>query len=648
MPRAVFGSSSYRSSGIEVIPGLYQYPEGLSLEPDSPLHRKLLRFAMDLASTGHETVEKRYSSWRAVDKTLCAYMPTDEAEDLIKAKDPRKPISIVYPYSYAILETLVSFMDANFLKNPIFKFEGSTPEDTYGAAILEKVIDIHLKRSKALLSLHTSFRDGLAYGLGAAFPMWKEIWGFKTMKMSDGMGGVVSVREPKKLFEGNAIDNVDPYMLLLDPSFGVKNIQSSEFVGFVRTTNFYDLLEAESTNPLMFNVKYIKQLQSARTSIVSTDESERSIRGGSRKNEAETGKTRPVDLIYIYCKLIPAEMGLGQSDLPEKWMICVAADSLIIQAQPLGTDHNMFPVALCAPTSDGYTVSPLSRIEMISGLQGVVDWLFNSHITNVRKAVNDAIVVDPYAINISDLADPQPGKIIRARRSMWGKDLRGSIQQLGINDVTRAHIADTQILTQQMGMLAGADDAAMGMLRQGGPERLTGQEFIGTRQASLGRLESIARIVSSQMLYDLAYMLASHTQQLMTDDMWIDVSGRYSEVLTTRYGAQIQMGKMKVRPEELWIDFDINPADYSYSKDQDAQLWNQLFQTVASQPELNQMFDITKIFKYVAELMGAPNVDDFVRDQVIMNQVQPTEDVMSQAQAGNVVPIQEVQNALLG
>ncbi|MEG0363523.1 MAG: hypothetical protein RR600_06910, partial [Aurantimicrobium sp.] len=394
-----------------------------------------------------------------------------------------------------------------------------------------------------------------------------------------------------------------------------------------------------------------RQLQNMRTTLISEDESSREIRNEGTTRENRGTKTKPVDLVYIYCKLIPAEFGLGTGEVPEKWMFCVAADALIIQAQPIGTDHNMFPVALCAPTSDGYSVSPLSRIEMISGLQGVVDWLFNSHITNVRKAVNDMIVVDPFAINIEDLQDPQPGKIIRSRRSIWGKDLNGSIKQLQVNDVTRAHVADTQILTQQMGMLAGADDAAMGMLRQGGPERLTGQEFAGTRQAGLGRLESLARIVSSQMLYDLAYMMASHTQQLMTEELWVSTAGRYSEVLQSRYAEVIQMGKMKVRPEDLQLDFDINPADYNSNQSQDAQLWTQLFQTISTQPELNMMFDVPKIFKHIAELLGATNVDDFVRAQLLMQQqpaqIMPTEQAMGQAQAGNLVSMEEVSNALL-
>ncbi|MEG0323190.1 MAG: hypothetical protein RR619_04275, partial [Raoultibacter sp.] len=75
----------------------------------------------------------------------------------------------------------------------------------------------------------------------------------------------------------------------------------------------------------------------------------------------------------------------------------------------------------------------------------------------------------------------------------------------------------------------------------------------------------------------------------------------------------------------------------------------QLFQTIAGQPELNMTFDVPRIFKHIAHLLGAQNVDDFVRDQLVQQQpasIMPNEQVAQQAEAGNIVPINEVANAL--
>jgi len=53
-----------------------------------------------------------------------------------------------------------------------------------------------------------------------------------------------------------------------------------------------------------------------------------------------------------------------------------------------------------------------------------------------------------------------------------------------------------------------------------------------------------------------------------------------------------------------------------------------------------QQFDITRIFMYIAQQMGAKNVEDFRRNMSqIQTQTMPNEQALQQAQAGNLVPI---------
>lgn len=642
MPALVQGSTAYGPDTAKY-QKINEYAAGIDLTPGSPLHSRILAYVMARARASMDVMQKRHPSWRRIDETLTAYIDLSEAERAVKDKDSRKPVSIVFPYSYAILDTLVAYMDSLFLRSPIFRFEGNSPEDYVGAAMLEKVIEIHCKRTKANLALHTVFRDGMAYGIGAAFPIWKRINGFKTRTTPLGV-----LREEALLFEGNAVDTVDPYRLLLDPIVGAKDVQAGEFVGFGRTTNLLELREQASDNANIVNVEYLSLNGAQKSSIFSSDPSGRDSRHGMRTTEASGGAAGAIDLIFMYAKIIPKDLGLGESEFPEKWLFCVAADKYVIQAQKLNADHNMFPVALSAPTYDGYSHTPLSRLEMLDGMQETINWLFNSHITNVRKAVNDMFIVDPFQVNIADMQDPEPGKIIRLRRAAWGKDVRNSIQQFQVNDVTRQNLADTSIISSLMHRLSGTDDAAMGMLREGGPERLTGQEFQGTRQGMLGRMEAMVRVISSQFLQDLAYMLASHTQQMMTEEVYITTTGRWQEVFSERFASSIQQGKMKVSPQDLQVDYDVTPLDPT-SSSQDASLWLQLYQIITERPELAGLYDLPRIFKHVALQLGAQNVDDFVlQQQPMAPALMPTEQVMQGAQQGNMIPIGEVANALRG
>ena len=123
----------------------------------------------------------------------------------------------------------------------------------------------------------------------------------------------------------------------------------------------------------------------------------------------------------MYIDLIPKDWELSNNEYPEKWLFEVAADSIVIGAMKIEQNHGMYPVANASPDFDGYTPTPMSRLEVLYGLQHTMDWLFNSHIANVRKAINDMLVIDPWMVNINDVKDPKAGKLIRLRRPAWGK-----------------------------------------------------------------------------------------------------------------------------------------------------------------------------------------------------------------------------------
>jgi hypothetical protein len=51
------------------------------------------------------------------------------------------------------------------------------------------------------------------------------------------------------------------------------------------------------------------------------------------------------------------------------------------------------------------------------------------------------LIVDPSLINMADLEDPKPGKLIRMRRAAWGRGVENAVKQLNVNDITRQHIS---------------------------------------------------------------------------------------------------------------------------------------------------------------------------------------------------------------
>ena len=631
----------------------YKYPGSLDLRPASQDHAKLLKEVYIRALESSREMSKRYDSWKKVDQTLTAYVKLDESEENIKSKDSRKPVSIVVPYSYATLETILTYFVTAFLENPIFRYEGSGPEDIVGAILLEKVIEQQTIQFKTALNLHTMFRDSLSYGMGVVTPTWDRKWGWKAVVQDSGFmsalfgkfmsRGKVRGREESILFEGNRLKNIDPYRYLPDPNVPIHDVQQGEFVGWIEQTNYMKLLELEKNDSDIFNVKYLKGIGSGGRSQFNKSKSDsgRSDKFGNNSMYGSDMSTSPIDVVWMYWTLIPKDQKMGDSEYPEKWLLGLAADKVLICAKPLSLNHNMYPVAVCAPDFDGYSSTPVSRLELMYGMQEALDWLFNSHVANVRKAINDMLIVDPSLVNMADLEDPKPGKLIRMRRSAWGRGVDNAVKQLAVTDITRSHIQDASSIIDYMQRTSAATDSVSGMIRKSG-ERVTAAETKSTQQSALSRLTKAAKIASLQAMQDIGYMFAVHTQQLMSKELYVQASGTWADVLKQEYGGQ---SRINVTPFDIIIDYDVVVKDGSTAVGGDTEGWIEVFRIMAQQPQLYESFDMVRIFKHIARIMGAKDINEFVLNSgpanPVKTSVDSTQNIQKGVQQGNMVPVEQ-------
>ncbi|MCK4828112.1 hypothetical protein KA005_70940, partial [bacterium] len=126
--------------------------------------------------------------------------------------------------------------------------------------------------------------------------------------------------------------------------------------------------------------------------------------------------------------------------------------------------------------------------------------------------------------------------------------------------------------------------------------------------------------------------------QYMSQETYVKIVGRYAEQLAKTFGKDAT--RAKVTPYDLAINYDLLVRDGSIPGGNFSEAWLEMFKVIGTTPELMQEFDITRIFMYIAQQLGAKNVEDFRRN---VNQVQaqtlPDEEVARQAQAGNLVPV---------
>ena len=147
----------------------------------------------------------------------------------------------------------------------------------------------------------------------------------------------------------------------------------------------------------------------------------------------------------------------------------------------------------------------------------------------------------------------------------------------------------------------------------------------------------MAQVISWQAMYDISYLFAAHTQQLMSEDTYVKVIGDWPEVLQS---IQSPDNRVSVSPFDLMIDYDIVLKDIMNKQQGNGKEWLELYQILGQNPMLSQQFDMVRIFKHIAVLMGASNVNEFVQQGGnVAPTMMPDETVLNEADKGNLVPI---------
>jgi len=619
------------------------YPEGVDLHPQSEEHQELVDLILSYTKQSSDIMQDRYDSWRAIDRKVNVYIDLSDEEVEDKADDDRRPVSMVVPLSYATRETWLTYRVAAFMDDPFFQYGWRKPDKVLNAIALEGIISDQIARSKAKLDLYTTWSDDITYGFSAVEVDWRVERG-PQMVSRDFFGTRQKVVEESVLFEGNKLFPIDPYNALPDTSVPIQNVKDMQFFGGIERTNYYDLLEFERQEEDVFNVKYLKDSRFGRSVYYKADDqwTGRYDTTGINPNEQiYTSKyAKSIDVIWMYCKLIPAEFGLSDEEYPKIWKFGLAADRVIIYAKQLDNNHNRIPIVVTASNTDGHTVVPTSLLEIDFGIQHAVDWLWSSHVINVRKHLNNMLVVDPSLINMNDLMDTKYGMVARLRARAFGRGVKDAVMQLPVSDVTRTNIQDIGFLMGIEERVTAASDQMKGFQNRRG-ERVSASEARDTRIAGLSRMQKNAMLLAEQQI-DLAYIMGCNTAQYMSEEAYVKTVGRWEQVLRAEYG--ITEPALRVHPDAIDMNWDVLPKSGALQGGEYANEWVQLMQLGQSHPELYQRIDYVRAWMHVARLLGAKNPQDFLKKAPNVRTM-PQEQIENGVQQGNLVTPQQLQGA---
>lgn len=647
----------------------YDYGDGRNLKPGERHHDKIVEEVLDCAERAYDLTDQARAEWKKMDWTLTAYVPLDENEQAIKAKDSRKPVSTVIPATFAVRETILTYMASAFLSGPvIYEYEGKgSKENRVAAALLERVIGTQNMWFKEGLRLMTQWRDAVTYGFGIVSPYWdrhtvkqpvdESVDDIVQMLLEmDGVtdfksGDVVRLLEQKTIYEGSRLRNWDPYFTFLDPNCEIDDIQKAEFCGYGFIDTAMNMLRDEAQgDDGIINAKYVELVANKGhgfSRFMECDESGRGSRQNTYRDDSWRGeKTRTVHRVRIYKDIIPRELGLSDVTEPEIWCFEVSADCILTKCEPVRYMHGMKPVAVAAPTTSGHDTVPVSHLAMMYPIQEYMDFLIRSHVANVRKALNDMFIFDPTKIEEEDILNPEPGKLIRMKSSAYGnQSIDQMVKQFNVVDVTQNHLGHTGLFMEWVQRIMGTEDIAMGDLSNM-PERPTARGITAAQTGGLSRLQRMAAMMGMQSMQDLGFMHAYNTLQYMEEDVAVSITGRYEKELERMFGGQ-----------DAWVSFwqlnphfDVKPRHGAMPNLDDVQAMSQVMTAlmgVEGVPQtIFQGLDVNRFFLAWAEKTGFKNVQDFIRETgggMEMNTM-PDEQLQEQVQAGNAIPMEEALN----
>lgn len=582
-------------------------------------------------------MSERRPAWNNADKLFRAFVKETTADKKRKSsRDSGDPqyTTIVLPLSYATLLTAHTFWASVFLsRNPVFQYAARHGDGQNKVQAVEALIDYQVRQANMLPVLFNWLLDTGKYGLGVVSNFWtEEIFRSKRKVVPESALSDIQIPDEQpeefetvetKGYIGNELFSMRPHDFFPDPNVSVTQFQKGEYYGRLTTVGWNTVVKKKFDGSY-FNVDELqKRLSGSGLQREGSDVIDLPHETAGRLRSSTKGK---VQLLEKVIELIPKEWELSPSEFPEKWMFTVAQGDVIISADPLGKDNNKYPVFVNTYEIDPYSFTSRGMMEILEPLNNVGSWLINSHFYNVRKALNDQILVDPSKVWMKDLESGGPGRLVRLRPAAYGQDVRTMMTQFPVVDITRANLADTEFVSELIQLVSGVNSNMMGIVNPGG--RKTATEIRTSSTLGVNRQKTFAEYNSALGWSPLSQDLLQNSQQHYAEN----------EAMNLRIvGDQLEPGVplfVDVDPESIAGSFDYIPVDGTFPIDRFAQaeLFQGLVASMAQVPELLQQFDMSKMVNFVASLMGIKNLKTFRLE------VAPDGAVADQEQAGNIVP----------
>lgn len=589
----------------------------LEKEDQSDMAEAILALVKADVKQSRSKMSRHYCDWDYQDQVFRGEMELDKEDKNNQRKG--RPTKMTVPNTFAQVMTFSSFLFLMYNQNRTFFELSPSGDEDYGTKNkdCEKILERDLRHNSWNTLLYQHLLDIGRFGPAIIDCSWTrqishiEVPGQAIVTNLNGVATTINANSGYQDFvkyEGNQLRAVSPYRFFPDTSLPLTDFTKGTFCAVEEEFTMARLLELEQAGEVA-GVDFIqplpRNLDTERGGITRSTLDVDFVRNGrfDSKNKAH-------NVLVTKCQrwIVPADFTygdkrkLGPQEFPILHHIWYANDNRIIRLEPAGWWHNEFGFTCAQFTPDMHRTLNLGLADLIYRLQDVISWFVNSHITSVRRVMQNRLIIDPRIIDTSTL-DGEKDIYLRKGVSV---PLEKAVGQLRVQDVTSGHMGDVDTLGKIMEVVTGVNGNAMGQYNSG---RRSAQEARVVTAGAAGRMKLHGHLIWEASLGRLGRLMLSNSRQGLSEPSFKWAIGNGPLVTPERFA------QFKGTPEEIVCggDFMIFDSTLSSEKGFMAQSLSELFQTVLSVPGAAQAFDIDPkaLLDEIQYLRGGGSVSRF-------------------------------------
>lgn len=588
---------------------------------------RLVEYVQAMLNMSHDRISRRYSSWQEADNAHDVYVSPEATRFREKA---------VISDTRAIADTVLTYMMAAVTgRNPMFQLEGQTRDSRKSAAVLERILHQHMRRTAGEARLAQLFLDSIRYGISPTKIVW----------------------HPQS--NTNAIMNYDPRRFFPDPRVSWGDWEAQQFVGFVdyfstnalissgnypKLKKYSDLRRSKRGLPSWRCHQHIKE-EGRGLNIDPADPSH------SESSRFTLEPARVVDEVWF--RLSGYQLNLPQ--LEQVWLTATVLDESVVIRFQLSPYGRQFPLVTSSLFFDSHKTFGQSLYDLLLPLHNIATWLLRSRIDNVQSALNNLIFADPTMVSIPDLIDRNPWGIVR---TMPGTKPGDGVFIAQVPDVTRSHWSDIAALSDLKQRVSAASDAQQGMPTSDGIRTAT--EIQRLTQLGSQRLGVLSRIISSTSIRPMVHMMVNNIQDSLAYEGSIKLNqdqsaGILADMVKDEY-LDFNISDLQGKVEYLVVDGTL-PIEPTRSPE----TWMNILQ-ILNTSGLQMEYKSGKMIEEAIRAMGVSDIDQFkyskeelakqngqplphqqlaLMEKMRGASVAPSEDISREVERGNLIPLRQ-------